>query len=62
MPVIIKPIQANLTRDTELIARMVLYRLDRILMSKFGLATNKNDHQYVKTEVKIHIGLTLFNL
>jgi len=55
MPVIIKPIQANLTRATELIARM-------ILMSKFGLATNKNDHQYVKTEVKIHIGLTLFNL
>ena len=57
MSIIVRPISANLTHDTELFSRMVLLILSRIPSSKFTSGADSIGLRFAKTEVNIHRGM-----
>jgi hypothetical protein len=62
MPLIVKPISANLTKDKDTFGKSVNVILFRILIASFLLETRNKDHELVEVEEKVHNGQIHSNL
>ena len=57
MQVCVRPMEANLTHDTETFGRMVRLWLCSPPIAKFIWEGSTNEHSHVISVVKIHIGM-----
>jgi hypothetical protein len=62
MPLIVKPISANITSDKDLFGKSVNVILYRILIASFLLELKSKEHELVQVEEKAHNGQIRSNL